>query len=160
MQKKLKLVPFNFKQIQPIKIRDVRVSTRKNKRTVESNDRNLSNENRSSTAASQKSLSSTGRSIGSARFDSSINSIHSIGFIQEGFNEIQKINEKPEYEEDSVILELNDLLSIDKNEKHEGFLTERVSKPPSGKFQSKITEKIIPLKSVRKVHRNFSHRIL
>ena len=36
MQKKLKLVPFNFKQIQPIKIRDVRVSTRKNKRTVES----------------------------------------------------------------------------------------------------------------------------
>ena len=70
MQYKQKLIPFNLKHVEPIKIRELRISSRKCKRTISISDRNSSTEHGNSTAVSQKSMSKITSSLVSGKFES------------------------------------------------------------------------------------------
>lgn len=117
--------------------------------------KNLSSEYGNSTAGSQKSLSKAGYS---QRLDSENFSQSNIRSNKDSFQGIQEINEIQEYDEDSVIMELNQLLTK-KKKKHERTATERSGKPPLVNLKLRFKEKIIPI-TTRKISRVASHKVL
>ena len=158
MQNTGKIASFNIKHIEPIKIRKVRISSRKSKASYETRDKNSSSEHVNSTAVSQQSLTRTVSSRGS-NIASNIN--FSSNFSgQEGFNNIQEIHENPENEEDSLILELNELLSQQMPLREEPK-REAISKPPLVNLKIKLREKKVPVKTERvMLKRVASHRLI
>jgi hypothetical protein len=129
MQNLRKTMQLNLKGIQPIKIRNVRVSSRNTARSTACNEKHTNSEFGNSTAVSQKTSSRVGSSHSSARSDLS-NFSQGMVANQDPFIGIQEINENPENEEDSLIIELNELLSIKKIPKEPKSSKEISKKPP------------------------------
>ena len=159
MQRRDKLVSINLRHIEPIKIREMRISSRKTKRSIATREKTSSSEYGNSTAVSQKSMSKMGSSVSSAKFENENCSQNSIAINQDPFLGIQEINETSEYEEDSVILELNQLLTT-KVKTKERSSADRAPKPPLVNLKIKLKEKIKPIATSRKLSRAVSHRVL
>ena len=159
MQHREKPLSINLRHIEPIKIREVRISSRKTKRSIATREKNSSSEYGNSTAVSQKSMSKIGSSISSGKFEIENCSHNIIAPNQDPFLGIQEINETSEYEEDSVILELNQLLSK-KTKTKQRLNAEKAAKPPLVNLKIKLKEKIYPIATSRKLSRAVSHRVL
>ena len=158
MQDKEKLVALSLKHIEPIKIRKVRISSRRSKKSLHANEKNSNSEYGNFTAASQKSLIGFSNAGNMIKFDS--NGLYSDNVIktQDFFEGIQEINEKSENDDDSVIMQLNEMLNdkSSKNEKNRPCIEH--PKPPMAGFKIKIKERINPIVSSRKLTQTKSYK--
>ena len=153
MQSRVRFHAIDLKQIGPIKIRDVRVTSRKSKKIMTSREGNSSSEYGNSTAVSQKSISRVASSQKSTKPDFDFFQIDG----QDPFLGIQEVNENSEYEEDSVLMQLNELLATSsKTEARKS--TETTLKPPIASLKSKIKDRIGGVISSRKIVRAISQR--
>jgi hypothetical protein len=142
MQSFSRVPHFTIKNIEPIKIRKVRVSSRKIKQNYQNIEKTSSTECPSSTQMSHRSGSS--QSVNRGNFHSSLGkSISSSTFG--AFQGIKEIKENPEVEEDSVILELNELLSQIPKDSSKG------GKKPFVSLKMKLKEKIVSAKTERNI---------
>ncbi|OMJ90420.1 hypothetical protein SteCoe_7227 [Stentor coeruleus] len=155
MQTKTKVSEFTIKHMEPIKIRKVRVSSRKIKKPPSYKDYKYSTEHRIST---QNPLNR----VQTSRDSLPINKINFSNTLSENeaFANIQEIHENPENEEDSVILTLSELLSQSIHEKTNPHAKAITKKPPLTNIKIKLKEKIIPVKTERSIPRALSHRVL
>lgn len=158
MQSKGKNTPFTIKHVEPIKIRKVRVSSRKVKKPITSDEHTTSTEYGNSTAVTQKSMNRCYTHKPEPTKET-INFSHTLS-RNDPFADIQEIRENLEDDEDSVILTLNELLSQQMPIKEEFGSKDNGKKPPLSGLKVKLREKIIPIKSERMLNRVASHRIL
>ena len=152
MQSFSKLPQFTIKSIEPIKIRKVRVSSRKTNKNLQHAERTNSTDCASSAQMSMRSISN--HSLNKfAKIPNNVASESSTALLR--FQGIKEIKEDPEVEEDSVILELNELLSlIPKVPKKE------CKKMPMVSLNMKLKEKLVSMKTERKLSRACSRRLL
>lgn len=152
MQSLTKFPQFSIKHVEPIKIRKVRVSSRKLKESIKYSERTTTSENINSTRKTKNSESLLRSNISQAT-RTIINS-KNLSF-KEYFGGIKEIYENPENEEDSVILELNELLSQIHLEKKPSF-KDLKKKPPLANLKFKMKNKIKPVKTERRLSRVLS----
>lgn len=158
MQTKTKVPQFSIKHMEPIKIRKVRVSSRKIKKPPPCRDHTYSTDHGISTSTTQNTLNRVQTSRDTLCINN-MNFSHTLS-KNEAFANIQEIHENPENEEDSVILTLSELLSQNVPEKSNSHTITTTKKPPLTNIKIKLKEKIIPVKTERSLPRAASHRIL
>lgn len=152
MQSFSKLPHFTIKNIEPIKIRKVRVSSRKIKKNFQNTERTSSTDCASSTQMSHRS----GSNHSLNRLTMVPNSMASESSTALGnFRGIKEIKEDPEIEEDSVIFELNELLSQLPKESQKDC-----KKIPMVSLKMKLKEKLVPVKTDRNLSRACSRKLL
>lgn len=151
MLTKLKISKVSFNNLEPIKIRKVRVSSRKPKSQI----------------LGQKSLFSTRKIMIKDlnhntlsqnfpfpnTFDGGVANFSHSSAKKTPYDNIQEIQKGPENEDDSVILALNDLLCQNLPEKEESNYKNCLKKPQFKSLKIKLREKIIPVKSERNFNR-------
>jgi len=152
MQSLTRFPQFSIKHVEPIKIRKIRVSSRKFKESIKQSERTTTSEHINSTRQSKKSESHL-RSNTSQGLNTIVNPKNSSS--KEYFGGIKEIHEYPEIEEDSVILELNELLSQIPLEK-KASLKDFKRKPPLVNLRFKIDNKIKTVKTQRCLSRVLS----
>lgn len=158
MQTKSKVPQFSIKHMEPIKIRKVRVSSRKIKKPPPYRDHTYSSDHGISTSTTQNTFNRV-QTFRDTLPINNMNFSHTLS-KNEAFANIQEIHENPENEEDSVILTLSELLTQKIPDKNNSHTKSTIKKPPLTNIKIKLKEKIIPVKTERSLPRASSHRIL
>lgn len=118
MESNQKNIPFTMRHAEPIRIRTVKVSSRKCKYPGSLIHSGSTNKHQLSTATRTEILKSADSSINSV-FSKSTKASENFTNTQPLFSNIQEIEEKSNSDEDSLILELTDLLNKKSEKKQE-----------------------------------------
>lgn len=158
MQSNPKPMQISIKHMEPIKIRKVRVSSRKAKKPASYDEQTYSTEYGNSTAVTKKSLA-RGYTSRVPNNRNSMNFSHALS-RNEQIDDIQEIHENLEKDDDSVILTLNELLSQQIPVKNEPVVKDSGKKSTLAGLKVRMKERIAPIKSERVLPRNLSQRVL
>ncbi|OMJ82302.1 hypothetical protein SteCoe_17016 [Stentor coeruleus] len=158
MQSNPKPMQISIKHVEPIKIRKVRVSSRKTKKPASYDEQTYSTEYGNSTAVTRKSMAQ-GYTSRVSNNKNNMNFSHTLS-RNEQIEDIQEIHENVENDDDSVILELSELLSEQITVKNEPVDKDSGKKNTLTGFKVRMKERIVPIKSERVLPRNLSQRVL
>ncbi|OMJ79719.1 hypothetical protein SteCoe_20196 [Stentor coeruleus] len=151
MLTKLKVPKFSLNNMEPIKIRKVRVLSRKPKNQIFGQKSLFSTDHKMISTLNHNTFSQN--CLFPNTFDEGLMNF-SHGLVRKvPYPSIQEIKKKPEIEDDSVILTLNELLSQNLPEKDESSYKSCYKKPQFKSLKIKLREKIIPIKSERNLNR-------
>lgn len=153
MQSSSKFPQFTIKHVEPIKIRKVRVSSKKIMKYSKNSERTTPSDRMISQRLNNNSeaLLSSNNSQLPRNFTSTQNSK-----ISEYFGGIKEINENLEKEEDSLIIELNELLS--QLPKDKPTIKDHHKKPPIVSIKMKLNSKLSKVKTERHLSLNPSNK--
>lgn len=155
MQSLPKFPQFTIKHVEPIKIRKVRVSSKKIVKYSKNSERTTPSDRMNSQRLNKnpEPLLSSNNSQVSKNFTCSQNSK-----VSEYFGGIKEINENLEKEEDSVIIELNELLS--QLPKDKPVIKDHHKKPPIVSIKIKLKDRLNKVRTERNLSLNPSNKRL